>query len=92
MENNCYTCKYRGSLPGDAHSCCRHPKLEGVTNDPIGGLIKSMCDDLTRIKINIVIVELKIKANPHGLRKGWFQYPFNFDPVWLENCNGYTPK
>lgn len=32
---------------------------------------------------------LKIKANPTGVRNGWFHYPFNFDPVWLERCEGF---
>ncbi len=22
---NCYQCKYRGTVPGDTHSCCRYP-------------------------------------------------------------------
>lgn len=22
---NCYKCEYRGTLPGDAHSCCKYP-------------------------------------------------------------------
>jgi hypothetical protein len=21
-------------------------------------------------------------GHPHGIKKGWFQYPRNFDPVW----------
>ena len=21
-------------------------------------------------------------GNPHGIRNGWFMYPFNFDPIW----------
>jgi len=27
MKPNCYECKHRGTIPGDAHSCCRHPKI-----------------------------------------------------------------
>jgi len=23
---------------------------------------------------------------------GWFYWPINFDPVWLLECNGHTPK
>jgi hypothetical protein len=36
--------------------------------------------------------ELAIKGNDHGIRSGWFMWPVNFDPVWLENCNGFSPK
>lgn len=25
MQSACYKCKYRGSLPGDTHSCCKNP-------------------------------------------------------------------
>lgn len=34
--------------------------------------------------------DLQIKGNPHGVRHGWFRWPWNFDPVWLENCNGFV--
>jgi len=61
---NCYECKHRGTVPGDAHSCCRHPGL----------------------------AELKIKGDPHGIRMGWFVWPVNFDPAWLEICNGFEEK
>lgn len=27
----------------------------------------------------------------YGISKGWFNHPFNFDPVWLTFCNKFTP-
>jgi len=27
-----------------------------------------------------------------GIKKGWFNWPYNFDPVWLESCDGFFPK
>jgi hypothetical protein len=30
-----------------------------------------------------------VKGAAHGIKKGWFNFPFNFDPVWLENCDGF---
>ena len=36
--------------------------------------------------------ELNIRADYHGIRSGWFLWPANFDPVWLENCDGFTAK
>jgi hypothetical protein len=33
-----------------------------------------------------------ITANPHGIRNGWFNWPWNFDPVWLETCSGFSAK
>lgn len=36
--------------------------------------------------------ELNIKANQYGIKSGWFDFPLDFDPTWLENCDGHTPK
>lgn len=77
---NCYKCEYRGSVPGDAHSCCRYP---GNSTD--------MFDFFNTKNINN-IKKLNIKANKHGVNKGWFMWPVNFDPVWLENCDGFKEK
>ena len=33
----------------------------------------------------------QVTANEHGVRSGWFFWPFNFDPVWLESCSNYNP-
>lgn len=30
-----------------------------------------------------------VKGNPVGLRGGWFSWPYNFDPVWLLECDSY---
>ena len=38
------------------------------------------------------IVGLGIAGNVHGVRKGWFWWPINFDPVWLLSCEGMTRK
>lgn len=31
----------------------------------------------------------KVTGNEHGKRNGWFFWPYNFDPVWLESCTGF---
>jgi hypothetical protein len=36
--------------------------------------------------------KLGIQADRHGVRMGWFCWPDNFDPVWLLNCEGFTPN
>ncbi len=35
---------------------------------------------------------LEIVGNDHGKKNGWFNWPYNFDPIWLQKCNGYTPR
>ena len=66
---DCYKCKWRQTIPGDAHSACAHP----IVADGIPG-------------------KLNIKGSPHGIKNGWFYWPFNFDPIWLENCDGMELK
>lgn len=33
-----------------------------------------------------------VRGDAHGIRSGWFSFPFDFDPTWLEACNAHTPK
>ena len=37
-------------------------------------------------------VKAHVVGNPIGIRGGWFMWPFNFDPVWVQECNGYSNK
>ncbi len=61
MFNECWSCKHKRSVPGNAHIRC-------VAPDP-----------------NMV-------GDPHGIKNGWFIYPFLFDPVWKERfCANYSP-
>jgi hypothetical protein len=34
----------------------------------------------------------KVKGNAHGIKNGWFHWPYNFDPVWLQYCDGSSDK
>lgn len=31
-----------------------------------------------------------VTGDKHGIEKGWFFHPINYDPVWLLTCNGYS--
>jgi hypothetical protein len=90
MKANCYECKYRGDVPGYAHSCCRHPSAQGDLDNPLGQIM-AIFAGVGRVPPveGISTVELHIKGNSHGIRNGWFCWPWNFDPVWLENCDGF---
>ena len=83
---NCYKCIYRGTIPGDAHSRCKHPKVK-VDDNPFGAIV-----DVFSGKTKEAVKELGIKGNPHGIRSGWFIWPANFDPTWLVACNGFKQK
>ena len=34
----------------------------------------------------------KVEGNRHGILRGWFAWPFNYDPVWLISCDSFSPK
>jgi len=87
MINNCYKCIHRGTVPGDTHSCCNHPDLKGLD---LVTAIMDMIDN--KGTVQSVADKFQIKANPHGIKMGWFLWPINFDPIWLENCNGFEQK
>jgi hypothetical protein len=86
---NCYECIHRCTIPGDCHSRCGHPLVgkEDLTAALLAILGSRFPNTITEANTT-----LKIKGNAHGIRSGWFYWPFNFDPVWLENCEGFEPK
>ena len=34
--------------------------------------------------------EAIVTAEPVGIHRGWFNHPYNFDPIWLDSCNGFV--
>lgn len=77
---NCYECKYRGNVPGDAHSCCKYP---GNNTGLFSLFEKQNIENASK---------LEIEADSHGVKMGWFMWPANFDPVWLTHCKGFEQK
>lgn len=53
----CYGCKYRMNIPGDAHSKCSFDFWTNEVEPP--------------------------KGSEHGIKNGWFFFPFNYDPRWM---------
>ncbi len=90
---NCYTCVYRASAPGSAHSTCKHPYAQ-VNKDPMAevfAIFASVGRGAPGVDI-AAAKKLNIKADSHGVSSGWFNWPYDFDPVWLRNCEGYKEK
>ena len=88
---NCYDCKHRHGLPGSCHSCCEHPKVTEGSPNPLAKLMATFAS-VGRVDPVIgleAVVALEIQASSHGIKKGWFNWPWNFDPVWLEACSGF---
>jgi hypothetical protein len=61
---------------------CGHPKGCGSETNPFTAMFTKQADPTA----------LGIKANETGVRRGWFLWPFNFDPVWLEECSGWEDR
>ena len=36
--------------------------------------------------------EANVLGNIFGIKKGWFNWPYDFDPTWLESCDGFSDK
>ena len=36
--------------------------------------------------------DVEVKGNTYGISKGWFSWPWDFDPTWLESCDGFTSE
>ena len=87
---DCYTCKHRGTLPGSCHSRCLHPKALAAKS-PLGELL-GMLASVGRVPPLVVNSEVKIVLDPHGVKHGWANWPYNFDPIWVTSCDGYEVK
>jgi hypothetical protein len=90
MKPKCYDCEYRKDVTGSAHSQCNHPAFQG-TNAALG-LLATLRASRRGGPIEAPNKEITVKGNQHGIRNGWFMHPLNFDPVWLEECNGFKAK
>lgn len=98
---NCYQCKYRGEIPGNAHSKCKHPTVEFFVNDPLANLVGMLGSrGIASLGINLGRDDilnpgknpLGVSGKKAGVDGGWFNWPINFDPVWLESCDGFSSK
>lgn len=90
---NCHECIHRRNIPGDAHSRCAHPINSTAQDNPMAELLAIMGKRAGSFQA-VPLMDGKefVTLNAHGVRNGWVNYPFNFDPVWIETCQGYTEK
>ena len=86
---NCYKCKHRGTVCGSVHSSCNHPSLKREEETSHEKLMNLLAKSGRVPACNKNTKELNIKGSEYGISKGWFNFPSNFDPVWLENCDGF---
>ena len=82
--NECYKCKHKGTVAGSCHSSCEHPKIGD----------HKFIHALAIMKLGATFVGEKdnggfiVMGEAHGVTSGWFNWPIDFDPVWLTRCDG----
>lgn len=93
MQNpNCFQCRHKKSIPGDSHISCNHPNNTESFNGSFAPVLAILASVGRTQVVTAADNGLNIKASANGIRNGWFNYPYNFDPVWLENCDGFDAK
>jgi hypothetical protein len=75
--NNCYKCPFRGTIPGSAHSRCKHPVAEENMTRLITGLMERRRPEISFKNRPYLTI------NQHGFQSGWAAWPLNFDPLWI---------
>ena len=90
---NCHKCTHRGEVPGSAHSSCKHPEaVKARGNSPLSEAM-AIFASVGRVAPVIAPPEnIVVVGNQRGIRMGWFNWPYNFDQVWLEECSGLEAK
>jgi hypothetical protein len=82
---DCYKCKWRESLTWDAHSKCKHPKI-----DEGDAIISTLA--MSQGRRSSAMKRLNVSGDDYGIKSGWFYWPLNYDPIWLLTCEGFEPK
>jgi hypothetical protein len=93
-KGKCYDCIHRRECAGSAHSSCAHPKSGLKNASPLMEMM-AIFASVGRTGPALEVDGMKalgIGLNPHGVRRGWANWPFNFDPIWLVECTGFEEK
>ena len=95
QDGFCYGCKYRGKVEGSAHSNCNNPQVKKLIARS-SELKQFLVDLLARNQIdNQYLYPMEITVTKETMdtytpiANGWFNFPFNFDPGWIDHCNGF---
>jgi hypothetical protein len=92
MKKKCSECIHEATIPGNCHSKCVHPELKDIWDHPLSELISISGKNFGIPFMLDITAGFNIRYNSYGFNNGWFQWPFNFDPVWLENCDKFEEK
>ena len=83
-EKSCYNCKHRQDVVGSCHSTCVNPYADPKSS------VYFMLQQAKSLQSSDG--SFIIEGNTHGIMMGWFTWPIDFDPVWVEKCTGFERK
>ena len=89
---NCYNCVYRRDTVGSAHSQCIHPANAKIYDDPLAQVFAILGSVGRGPGVGMSPSAFKVKGQEFGIRNGWFNWPTDYDPIWLESCDGFKEK
>ena len=89
---DCYKCMHRGPVPGSCHSSCRHPRTKKLMENCNLSLAVALRKRTKMPPIIGIVKGITVKGDPGGIANGWFNWPWDFDPVWLLECDGFKEK
>jgi hypothetical protein len=71
-----------------------HPYTEWARNEPLNQMaaLLGKRSGLTHCTLDAKASSLRAEFATPGIFKGWALWPVNFDPVWLERCEGFEPR
>jgi len=80
-------CVHQRGIPGDCHIECAYP----IIKDNITELFSDVFRILDgrggpRCTLNSIMKQMGVRGDETGIKNGWFNWPFNFDPMWLICC------
>lgn len=92
---DCINCKWRRNISGNCHARCAHPDIKKDVMAVLKETLDVVTDENGRVEAKDLSKRLEsntilgVTGNPEGISLGWFQWPWNFDPLWLETCDGF---
>jgi hypothetical protein len=66
-------------------------QLAGVVGKRGGDQLAAMASEFDEGPAKAA-AQINVRGHAHGVANGWFVWPVNFDPVWLESCDGFTAR
>lgn len=89
---DCIDCEHRASAPNPIWSQCSHPAV--IEAGFSGHGIETYTDEDFNKLDHVVNDVLKLKLVSQGIKKEIpnFEFPFQYEPVWIGFCEGYEKR